>query len=87
MEVLLRKLTNQIIMKKILLTSLIICATTMGFAQNAHFGLKGGVNFSRFTYKDNDATDFRTGFHAGLLTHIHINKQFAIQPELLYSTQ
>ncbi len=74
-------------MKKILLLSLIIITSTLSFSQKAHFGLKGGVNFSRFTFKDNDATDYRTGFHAGILSHIHLNKQFAIQPELLYSTQ
>ncbi len=74
-------------MKKILLLSLIIITSTLSFSQKAHFGIKGGVNFSRFTFKDNDATDYRTGFHAGILSHIHLNKQFAIQPELLYSEQ
>lgn len=74
-------------MKKILLTSVIFMAVTAAVAQHSYVGIKGGVNFSRLTFKDGDATDFRTGFHAGLLSHIHLNKEFAIQPELLYSSQ
>lgn len=74
-------------MKKILLASVILLCATATFAQHSYFGIKGGVNFSRLTYKGANATDFRTGFHAGLLEHVHINKTFAIQPELLYSSQ
>lgn len=74
-------------MKKILLFSVIIFACAQSFAQHSYFGIKGGVNFSRLTAKDGDATDFRTGFHVGFLSHNHLNKTFAIQPELLYSSQ
>lgn len=28
-----------------------------------------------------------TGFHAGGLAHIHLNRHFALQPELVYSSQ
>jgi hypothetical protein len=29
----------------------------------------------------------RTGFHAGVLAHIHLTRSWALQPELVYSTQ
>ena len=56
-------------------------------AQDAAFGLKGGVNLSTFNFDDADATyDSRTGFHAGLFVRGKFNK-VAIQPELLLFTQ
>lgn len=60
---------------------------TASFAQKVDFGLKGGVNFANFKVEDNDNTDSRTGFHAGGLAHIHLNKSWALQPELVYSSQ
>lgn len=56
-------------------------------AQDAAFGLKGGVNLSTFNLDDADETyDSRTGFHAGLFVRGKFNK-VAIQPELLLFTQ
>jgi hypothetical protein len=56
-------------------------------AQHAHIGIKGGLNIFN-VYHDNDTKyDYKAGFHAGLLAHIHISDHFAIQPELVYSTQ
>ncbi len=74
-------------MKKIVLSFALVMAAAAAFCQHSYLGIKGGANFSRFTVKDGEATDFRTGFHAGLLSHIHLNKEFALQPELLYSAQ
>lgn len=53
----------------------------------AQFGLKGGVNVA--SLNSNNANDFdsKVGFHAGGLVHIHLTKMFAIQPEVVYSTQ
>ncbi|HNP08813.1 MAG TPA: porin family protein, partial [Cyclobacteriaceae bacterium] len=31
--------------------------------------------------------DAKTGFHMGMLLHIHVAQHFAVQPELLYSSQ
>lgn len=57
-------------------------------AQQAHFGIKGGVNVSSFHY-DNGGNKLapKVGFNAGLLAHIHASKIWAIQPELLYSSE
>lgn len=54
-----------------------------------NFGIKGGVNFANFTGDDADDADFknRTGFHIGLLAEIMVAEKFALQPEILYSSQ
>lgn len=55
---------------------------------NMQLGLKAGVNISNIQIKNNeDAYDPRTGFHVGALAHIHISDHFAVQPEVMYSTQ
>lgn len=56
-------------------------------AQHVNLGVKAGLNV--FNINNDNGTEFNSkpGFHIGLLGHIHINKQFAIQPELVYSTQ
>ncbi|MDB5253602.1 MAG: PorT family protein [Flaviaesturariibacter sp.] len=53
------------------------------------FGLKAGVNVADWKVDgvDNDALDSRIGFHIGLLSHIHVAKSVALQPEIQYSTQ
>ena len=57
-------------------------------AQDVHFGLKAGANFSTINTEGTAATyASRTGFHVGALAHIHLNKNWAIQPELVYSLQ
>ncbi|MEP6928179.1 MAG: porin family protein [Ginsengibacter sp.] len=56
-------------------------------AQQAHFGLKGGVNISQLHFNDNTTTDSKVGVNAGLFVHIHASPTWAIQPELLYSLE
>ena len=73
-------------MKKI---SLIFCALLFvgsAWAQGAKFGIKGGLNVSTLT-DDNDDLGSRLGFHAGVLAHIHLSPKFALQPEVVYSSQ
>ena len=53
---------------------------------HAQFGLKAGVNIADI-HVDNGEYDSRTGFYAGGLAHIHITRHFAIQPEVMYSSQ
>ncbi len=68
---------------------MVICTANVLMAQNHHveFGLKGGVNFATLNFDDNSDVNTRTSFHIGGLAHIHLAKQFAIQPELMYSGQ
>ncbi len=56
-------------------------------AQHVNIGVKAGLNL--YTINSDNGADFttKTGFHAGLIGHIHLSKQFAVQPEIVYSGQ
>ena len=56
-------------------------------AQSVNFGIKGGLNVYNVSVDDESEYDSKTGLHVGFLGHIHLNKQWALQPELLYSAQ
>ena len=75
-------------MKTILLTLfafLLISGAAM--AQMPNIGIKGGVNAYTIKGDNNPNFDNKLGFHLGLLGHIHLSDQFALQPELVYSVQ
>ena len=75
-------------MKKfVLILSATLLLTITNYAQQVHFGLKAGVNFSSIDQEPEFDYDSKTGFHIGGLAHIHISDRFAVQPELMYSTQ
>lgn len=76
-------------MKKIVLSLLAVAA--MGLSANAQqvvkFGPKAGVNLSNLSGGDADNLDMKVGFHVGVFAEIFFTDKFALQPELLYSTQ
>jgi len=75
-------------MKRIIISAVMLLLIEGAFAQQAQFGIKGGINFANI--KDEAAgntADARTGFNVGGLAHIHITRAFAVQPEIVYSTQ
>jgi hypothetical protein len=76
-------------MKKLFVFGLALLAATAIYAQRptTHFGIKAGVNLANLEIEDAADGDHRTGFHVGGLAHIHISRQFAIQPELVFSLQ
>lgn len=75
-------------MKKILLIGILVSAATAGFAQYPpEFGLKAGVNFANLHDNSYSSTDPRTSFYLGGLMHVHLSREFALQPELMYSGQ
>lgn len=76
-------------MKKIsLLLTLAVITSVAVHAQNASFGLKGGLNLSSWTNNNNGAAyQNRLGFNGGLFAHIPAAANLAIQPEVLYSSQ
>lgn len=75
-------------MKKIMMFSAFFTFTVFSLmAQETSFGLKAGFNSSSVKVKDGTDYDSKSGFHAGGLAHIHINKHFAVQPELVFSMQ
>lgn len=56
-------------------------------AQHVNFGIKGGLNLYNIQNDNNSKYDMKTGFHLGLLGHIHLDPSIAVQPELVYSSQ
>lgn len=76
-------------MKKILLSILVVVLLSFSVAEaqktGTHFGLKGGVNSANFGGDEDTKTRF--GYHVGPYLSIGVTDRFAIQPELLYSTQ
>lgn len=79
-------------MKKILLAAVFFMGISASVqAQLVKFGVKAGVNFANQTGDATDAPEVDkegiTSYHAGLVAEIKLLDRFAIQPELLYSTQ
>lgn len=58
-------------------------------AQEAHFGIKAGMNASSLNSSPaNSDMQTKIGFNAGVLAHIHGAKaQWAVQPEIYYSSE
>lgn len=75
-------------MKRIIVAAFLLVSAT-GFAQTFQLGIKGGVNISNFTggdFKDLDKKSL-VGFHAGGFVSFFLGDHFAIQPEVLFSSQ
>jgi Outer membrane protein beta-barrel domain len=74
---------------KIKLTTAIIAIlfALTAMAQSVNIGVKGGVNIYNINNDNNAKYDAKVGFNVGLLGHIHLAKQVALQPELVYSAQ
>jgi hypothetical protein len=76
-------------MKKIIIVG-VVCLLVNYVAKaqtpDAQFGLKAGVNIANL-HVDGGEYDSRTGFYVGGLAHVHITRHFAIQPEVMYSSQ
>ncbi len=73
-------------MKKVILTAVAVFAFGFANAQDVKFGVKGGLNVATLTGDIENASS-KIGFHVGGFAEIKISEKFAIQPELLYSTQ
>lgn len=76
-------------MKKLSLMAVLLLAASAMYAQRSttHFGIKAGVNLANLEIENAADGDHRTGFHVGGLAHIHVSPHFAVQPELMFSTQ
>lgn len=78
-------------MKKLLslfVVAIIVMGTTTLHAQSINFGAKAGLNIAFFnTTADTDGTKPRIGYHIGAMLELGLIDKFAIQPEILYSTQ
>jgi len=69
-----------------LVTAVFLMAGTAS-AQHVNFGVKGGLNLYSIKNDNNTQYNTKTGFHLGMLLHVHVAPHFAVQPELLYSAQ
>ena len=75
-------------MRKVFIALTLLIATAgVASAQHVEFGVKGGLNESKFSNADGSDYKFNPSFHLGVLAHVHLNKMFAVQPELVYSVQ
>lgn len=83
-------------MKRVILPVFVlamIAAPMLVQAQGIGVGLKGGVNFANQSIKDiadqlgDYSTKGRTGFHGGAYVVLAFSEKWAIQPEILYSSQ
>jgi len=69
----------------ITVAALLITATAN--AQHVNLGVKAGLNVYNIHNDNGTENDSKTGFHAGLLGHIHLSTHVALQPELVYSAE
>jgi len=76
-------------MKSFLIAGITILFMMVGTvnAQNVNIGVKGGLNSYSINSGNSSEFDSNLGIHVGLLGHIHIDKQIALQPELVFSMQ
>lgn len=78
-------------MKKLILAAIMLFSTTAAIqAQSIRLGIKGGANFANQNGDTPPAFESKesiTSYHAGLVAEVKLMDRFAIQPELLYSTQ
>ncbi|MBS1597664.1 MAG: PorT family protein [Bacteroidetes bacterium] len=72
-------------MKKLILLALTGALLSTTQAQ-IKFGVKAGVNLATLTGDISNAK-MLTGFNAGGLVEVNLGKMFAVQPEVLYSSQ
>jgi hypothetical protein len=52
-----------------------------------NIGIKGGLNVFNIHNDDNTSYDPRLGLNLGVIGHIHLAQQWAIQPEIQFSSQ
>jgi hypothetical protein len=72
--------------KTILFTGVMFIITVNCQAQLLQIGAKVGLNYANYS-GTSIQTDALTSYHAGLIAEVKLLDKFAIQPELLYTTQ
>ncbi|WP_395049912.1 porin family protein [Flavobacterium sp.] len=74
-------------MKKTILVTVLLLALSINVqAQILQLGVKAGINYANYS-GSSIQTDAITSYHGGLVAEIKLLDKFAIQPELLYTTQ
>lgn len=57
------------------------------WSQAAHFGIKGGLNYSSIVGDLTDGLKFRFSGHGGVFLEVDFYGKFKLQPEVLFSSQ
>lgn len=76
-----------VLMTAILMTGAVSAQNINAPKGHVNIGIKGGLNVFNIHQDDNTSFDPRIGFNVGVLGHIHVAKQWALQPELQFSAQ
>ena len=74
-------------MKRLILTTFLICCTFFVFGQvvpSFNMGIKGGLNLSKFSTDNTFASDSKSGFYGGIWTRFGV-AGIHLQPELYFS--
>lgn len=74
-------------LRVVCITALFLFVSYQSKAQQAHFGIKGGLNYSSIVGDLTEGLKFRFSGHGGVFVEIDFSENFKIQPELLYSSQ
>lgn len=75
-------------MKKISLVALFVMAAFAMQAQVPGIGLKGGLNLASWSNNGSSVNyQNRVSFNAGLFANFNVSPNFAVQPEVVYSSQ
>lgn len=64
-----------------------LSATFILNAQETHFGVKAGLNYSSVVGDLTQGIKFRFSGHAGVFLEVEFSEKFSFQPELVYSSQ
>ncbi len=77
--------------KIFLLSTLFVMAFGLAQAQDdkpaPKFGIKGGINLANLYAGDGVDENLKVGLNIGLMAKMPVSRGFAIQPEVLYSSQ
>jgi hypothetical protein len=75
-------------MKKVLFFAIAVMTFSFANAQDVSYGLKAGLNYSNWSFSNEDMGDFdsRLSFHVGGVVELGLSEKFSVQPELLYSS-
>lgn len=74
-------------MKRLFFVALLCLGGLVVKPQSTDIGIKGGLNVANLKIEDFDDAETIMSFYAGLLAHIHVTDNIAVQPELFFSGQ
>ena len=74
-------------MKKNILTAMAVFAFGLSYAQDVNFGAKLGLNIANLLGNNSVDWNSKVGFQIGIFTEIKVSDKFALQPELMISSQ